>query len=133
MNKQGFFTDDEIISVYSREQAIDDGFLVDVSGSSECQRNGFLFPVALTRAVWDQFVEVPKGVIGQDMSGRLMDILWILRLNIRSGANGSEILFSLRVRNDNREGQPPLISLKAVCGPGDDGAACITIMRLSED
>jgi hypothetical protein len=133
MNKQGFFSDAEIISVYSREQAINDGFLVDVSGSLECQQNGFLFPVALTRAVWDQFVEVPKGVIGQDMSGRLMDILWILRLNIRSGANGSEILFSLRVRNDNREGVPPLIALKAVCRPGDDGAPCITITRFSQD
>jgi len=75
MNKQGFFSDAEIISVYSREQAIADGLLVDVSGCSECQQNGFLYPVALTRAVWDQFVEVPKGVIGQDLAGRLWDIL----------------------------------------------------------
>ena len=133
MNKQGLLSDAEIISVYSREQAIDDGFLVDVSDSSECQRLGFRFPVALTRAVWDRFVEVPKGVIGQDMVGRLWEILRVLRMNIRSGANGGEIWFSLRVRNDNREGVPPLIALKAVCRPGDNGDPCITIMRFSED
>jgi len=75
MNKQGFFSDAEIISTYSREQAVADGLLVDVSESSECQQLGFLCPVALTQSVWGQFVEVPKGVIGQDLAGRLWDLL----------------------------------------------------------
>ena len=75
MNKQGFFSDAEIISTYSREQAIEDGFLVDVSQSSECQQLGFLCPVALTRAVWDRYVEVPAGVPCQDLHGRLWDLL----------------------------------------------------------
>jgi hypothetical protein len=29
--------------------------------------------------------------------------------------------FPVHVRNDNRERTPPLVRLKAVCGPGDDG------------
>lgn len=133
MNKQGFFSDAEIISVYSREKAMADGLLVDVSESSECQQLGFLCPVALTRSVWDQFVEVPKGVIGQDLAGCLWDVLWMLRSAIRTGGRGMQMQFSLHVRNDNREGMPPLVSLKAACGPGDDGSPTITIMLPEED
>jgi hypothetical protein len=41
--------------------------------------------------------------------------------------------FALHVRNDNRERTPPLVRLKAVCGPGDDEEPVITVMRLDED
>jgi hypothetical protein len=37
------------------------------------------------------------------------------------------------VRNDNREGDPLLVDLKAVFGPDDDGSPCITIMLPDED
>jgi len=73
--KQGLFSDAPVISVYTRAQAIDDGFLVDVSDSSENKEIGFKFPVSLTRAVWDRYVEVPAGVPCQDLHGRLFDLL----------------------------------------------------------
>jgi hypothetical protein len=38
------------------------------------------------------------------------------------------VRFGVHVRNDNREGTPPLVRLKALCGPGDDGSPCITVM-----
>jgi hypothetical protein len=41
--------------------------------------------------------------------------------------------FALHVRNDNREGPPPLVRLKAVSGPGDDGKPVITVMLPDED
>jgi hypothetical protein len=37
----------------------------------------------------------------------------------------------LLVRNDKRRPRP--VRLKAVCGPDDDGRACITIMLPDED
>jgi hypothetical protein len=40
------FTDDDIISVYTRQDAIEDGIFVDVSGVA--RRHGFTIPVALT-------------------------------------------------------------------------------------
>jgi hypothetical protein len=44
------------------------------------------------------------------------------------------VRFGVHVRNDNREGTPPLVRrLKAVCGPGDDGEPCITVMLPEED
>jgi hypothetical protein len=41
--------------------------------------------------------------------------------------------FALHVRNDSRERTPPLVRLKAVCGPGDDGEPVLTVMRPDED
>jgi hypothetical protein len=125
------FTKDDVIFSYTRAQAIEDGVLVDVSKLA--QEAGFLFPVALTRTVWDQYVVVPDGVSGQDETGRLWDVLNMLRFAIRKGSGGSELRFHLHVRNDNCEGDPPLVELKAVCGPNDDASPCITVMRTDED
>ena len=45
------------------------------------------------------------------------------------------MLFRLHVRNDNRDRTPPLVTLKAVCGPRDidDPAAAITVLMADED
>ena len=66
---------DEIIYAYTRAQAIEDGVLADVSEMAK--EAGFRYPVALTHAVYVKYVEVPEGVIGQDESGRLWDILFM--------------------------------------------------------
>jgi hypothetical protein len=93
---------------------------------------GIHYPVALTRAVWECCVSVPPGVLCQDEAGRLWDVVWLLRCAIgRSG--GAEVRFCVHVRNDNRERTPPLIRLKAVCGPGDQGEPVITVMLPEED
>lgn len=119
------------ISVYSRKQAIDDGFLIDVSETA--RETGFVFPVALTAGAWGECVEVPKGVKGQDEAGRLWVVLDLLREAIRDSSGGREIRFQLHVRNDNRAGTPPLVTLKSVSGPGDDGEPVLTIMLPDED
>lgn len=121
------------ISTYSRAQAIEDGVLVDISQSSEAGECGFKFPIAMTRAVWNQYVEVPPGVAHQDWKGRLWDVLYMLRHEIRTGPPRSVILYKLHVRNDNRDRTPPLVTLKAVCGPGDTPEPVITIMLPEED
>ena len=123
----------EVIDTYSRAQAIEDGVLVDVSNSDEAIEAGIRFPVALTRAVWDKYVKVPEGVAGQDVNGRLWDILYIFSIAARSPHRSDTMYFQLHVRNDNREGTPPLVTLKSVCGPGDGGDPVITIMERNED
>src|ERR1035438_5448483 len=111
-----------VIYRYTRAQAIEDGFLIDVSKTPEAIEAGFKLPVAMTRAVWNRCVEVAAGVIGQDIPGRLWDGLYMLRIAIQRTARGSDTVFmELHVRNDNSEGMPPLVSLKAICGPGDEG------------
>jgi hypothetical protein len=69
----------------------------------------------------------------QDEAGRLWDVLWMLLCAIRQGQAGGEVRFAVHVRNDNRERTPPLVRLKAVCGPDDDGSPCITVLLPDED
>jgi hypothetical protein len=119
----------EVLSVYTRAQALEDGVLVDVSETAK--EGGIRFPVALTATVWGQYVEVP-GLTGQDEAGRLWDILWLFRLHARK-FSGDTMLFNLHVRNNNTECEPPLVTLKAVIGPGDTPEPVITIMLPEED
>ena len=123
---------DFILHTYSRREAIDDGILVDVTEpAKEC---GFRIPVAVTAAVWSEYVTVPDGVQGQDERTRLWDVLFILLVTIRSGReSGAEIRYHLHLRNDNLVGEPPIVELKAVCGPNDDGTPCVTVMLPTED
>ncbi len=119
-----------VISSYSRADAIDDGVLIDVSETAS--EAGIVFPVAVTSAVWAKYVEVPDGVQCQDEAGRLWDILWMFCCRAKL-EGGSFISFNLHVRNDNRNRTPPLVQLKAMCGPGDDAEPVITIMLPEED
>jgi hypothetical protein len=102
--------------------------LVDVTAVAK--EAGILYPTALTRAVWDNFVRVPEGVIGQDEQGRLWDVVWLLRHAARS-SQGDTIFFYLHVRNDNHRATRH--QLKAICGPEDDGRPCITVLLPTED
>ncbi len=77
-------------------------------------------------------VAVPPGVACQDEAGRLWDVVWMLRVGVQRAA-GSLVLYSLHVRNDNRSGTPPLVRLKAVCGPGDAAEPVIRVMMPDED
>ena len=122
----------DIIYAYTRKQAIEDGFQVDVS--STAAEAGIKFPVFLTRAVFDAYVVVPSNVTGQDEAGRLWDIVWMLRYGIKCSPDGSNpIQVSLRVRNDNRAAR--LVKLIANCGPMDidDPQPAITVMMPDED
>ena len=128
----GFWDDAEVIYAYTRTQALEDGVLVDVSEMAK--EAGIKFPVALTAAVYGKYVEVPDGIKGQDESGRLWDILWMLRC-AAGGCQGYTLQFQLYVRNHNQErlDHRDLVTVKAVCGPGDQGEPVITIMLPDED
>jgi hypothetical protein len=126
------FENADLIHRYTRADAIRDGVLIDVSAVA--REVGFRCPVALTAAVWTKCVAVPPGVLCQDEAGRLWDVLTMLRFAVRGRSGGaSGVRFGVRVRNDNRDGTPPLVRLKALCGPGDDGAPVVTVMLPEED
>ena len=65
------------------------------------------------------------------MTARLSQLL---RFAIRRRSGDTrEVRFAVHVRNSNRGGTPPLVWLKALCGPDDDGAPCLTILLPDAD
>ena len=69
--------EEKIISTYARKEAIEDGFLVDVSETCESKEAGFKAPICLTAGV-HALVEVPESLKGiQDYRGRLWDTLYM--------------------------------------------------------
>jgi hypothetical protein len=125
-----------LIHAYTRAQAIDDGELIDVSKTAK--QTGFKLPVAVTRAVWDQYIDwTPadddKQTI-QHASGRLWDVLWMLYLACRRSAGESFLNYCLYViPRDGHARKPRQVELKAVIGGGDNGEAVITVMLPNED
>lgn len=133
-NVWGYMSDEknlfgEVIFSYTRAEAIADGVLIDVSETAK--EAGFRYPVALTHAVFTEYVQVPEAATDQDETGRLWDILHMLRFAAAKSSGESEILFKLYVKNDSQRAQ--LVTLKSVCGPSDDATPCITVMLPEED
>jgi len=90
------FSDWEVIDTYSTKQAVEDGFLVRVDQKIS-KEAGIKYPVYLTRAVWDKYVELPKGFENvQDLDGRLWDVLYMFMFAARS-CNSSTLMYKLNV------------------------------------
>jgi len=126
------FADMPVIFSYTRQQAIDDGVLVDLT--EWAKETGFRIPVACTRALWDGYLEPPKGTeeLGQSLRGRAHDLLWMLYVAIRK-ASASNDLLHFEVIFLNRRKRHETVQLKAVCGPGDQGEPVLTVMLPNED
>ena len=122
---------------YTREQAIKDGVLVDVTETAK--EAGFQVPVALTRAVWVDCVEWPAALNKtrgyQDETGRLWDVLWMAYMAIsRVRRGGEQLRYSLlRLERTGTAQAPREVALKLHSGPGDNGEHVITIMEPEED
>jgi hypothetical protein len=123
---QPFWTEEDLISVYTRAQAIEDGVLVDVSEMAK--EAGITIPVALTARVWHDDRSRPYG---QSEEGRLWDILIMLRFRISLDRGSSQLLFTFLAIMKER--QQRKILLKAMLGGGDNGKPVITIMFPEED
>jgi Family of unknown function (DUF6573) len=145
------FEDADLISVYTRAQAIADGTLIDLTNATD--RDGrklspFKWPVAMTQAAFAETISAGgKWVAGppgddyenlvlpgcQDFAGRVWDVLWMLVVAIRRSADGADcVRFEVSVLVDG-ERDRRTVQLKSLCGPGDDGEPVLTIMLPNED
>jgi len=127
----------QIISMYTRAQAIADGVLVDVTETA--REAGFRCPVALTQGVYAECVawdkEDSRRQTHQDEAGRLWDVLWMAADAARRGASGEpRTPYQLHcVPRDGKSRTPVLTTLHAHAGLGDNGELVITIMLPHED
>lgn len=125
----------DMISLYSRADAIRDGVLIEADPSL-CKQAGMRWPVAVSDHLWgyiepENLEEMP----GQSVEGRLWDLLWMFTRSAKR-ATGSADRLVYRVILQMKTGKTPTrqetITVIAVCGPGDDNEPVITLM-LPED
>lgn len=130
------FSHDEIIFVYTRADAVSDGVLVELSDQIVSEA-GVKVKVAVTRAVWDDFLSPSylDDLPGQSVEGRTWDLLWMFGCAARRSRHASTIHFRVLFVTMKESGSIVTedVLLKAVCGPGDEGEPVITIMLPWED
>ena len=126
--EKNLFENAPIISSYSRAQAIDDGFLVDLS-EADGAKGHFKFPLACTVGVWaiiEKAVNNPKW--HNDLAGVLHDICWMSRFG--RAVDPTTRLFKVVIKGAGRKSK---FTFKIVCGPGDTPEPVLTIMLPEED
>lgn len=127
----------DVIYRYTREQAIADGVLIDVSVTA--REAGFILPVAMTAAAWSDAVAWEDAdnerQSYQDESGRLWDVLFMAAWAVRSQQRAiQQLSFRLkRIPRDGRSTTSRQLTLKLIFGPGNDGEPVMTILMPNED
>lgn len=122
-----FWTDADLISSYTRAQAIEDGALIDVTDTA---KQLFKIPVAVTSAVWNDINAIPPRLQGiQDPIGRLWDILWMGQFAAKGAPTQDTITYRLIMHIS----RTTYYTVKMVIGGGDAGEPVITLMRPDED
>ena len=131
----------EVIFAYTREDALQDGVLVELPGEL-CREAGVIVPVAVTAEVWHL---IDPGNLdrmpGQSVTGRAWDLLWTFAIAARSsrGRHRSTVVFRCEflicreAMGGTEINERKTVTFRAVCGPGDQGEPVITIMLPWED
>ena len=127
----------EPISVYTRQQAIDDGVLVDVTDTAK--EAGFKLNTCVTSAVWNDCCawtedDVQQSRYLQDQSGRIWDVVYMAAIAARENTSNSQVHYVIsRIPRPGNADVSKTVTLKLHVGPGDKGEAVITIMQPHED
>lgn len=121
------FDNSEIISRYTRKQALEDGVLVDVSPLA--REAGIRYPVLVTSNVFSILNDTSCSC--QDLEGRTWDMLTIFKLHARLESGNIVKFAPMLLMKDGEKATP--VKMWAQCGPGDDLEPVITIMLEDED
>jgi len=119
----------EVIYTYTRDQALSDGVLIDVTAMAK--EAGFSCPAAITAALFAELSPNSRELsFGQSYDGRLWDVLFIAQMAARRAIWDSQTAFcvSLAVCPEKLGRlRKRLLNLWLVIGPGDDHEPVITI------
>jgi len=118
--RTGLFEGADVISTYTRAQAIEDGVLVDLSAAAPgvCAQH-YKYPIACTASVWAIIERAVKNEKhGNDLNGVVHDLLWMSRTYKRQ-LDESTVIFRVKITGAGRQS---VFNFKMVCGPDDDAA-----------
>jgi hypothetical protein len=116
------------IHIYTREDAKQDGVLVDVTGTA--REAGFKVDTAITTALDVDISDLSSPLLdgGESREGRLWDVLFTGHFAAHRNG-GATITYTVHMPVGEKE----LYEVKAVIGPGDDEEPVLTLMRPDED
>ncbi len=107
---------------FSRQDAISHGQLVDVS--EPARRLGYGCQVAVTAALWNEYIATSPGLFVEAQQKRLREILSLLRFAILTVDRTSRFTLT--------HGKPVAVMVTALADPDDCTEAAITIMLPGE-
>jgi len=127
----------EPIHVYTRQQAIADGVLVDVSAAA--RDVGFRLPVAMTAGAWAEAIaweaDDPLNLLLVEVEqARLTRLL--VHANVAARRAGDESTVTFQALRDGTQCPAETgtnVPLKMMIGPGDVGGPVLTILLPGED
>ena len=111
-----------------RAQELRSGVLIDVSDMAN--EVGFVYPVAVTKNLWEDINAIPAAYSHENVKGRLWDVLMMAKVAARqSERGGAELHYNLVLHVEGTSVYP----VKLVCEPGDDFAPVITLSNPEKD
>jgi len=127
-NKQTTADGWEIIDVYTRAQAIEDGFLIECPEDVRHEA-GIKFPVAFTDSVW-HIIETTAEKNKETIDWVIWDVFTMFKFYLQNGIkqdrDSNMLLFKVNFQGEDKV-------LKSIIGPGDTMDPVITIMLPTED
>ena len=124
-NDNNPFNNTEIIYSYSREQAIEDGVLADVS--SYAIELGIKIPVAFTATLMSVILDIPKAHDYQTQRGRVHDVLFLALLSLKKMIKNQIEISFFNVTLQTSDTENPTQSLQMVLSCGDTCEPVLTI------
>jgi hypothetical protein len=118
-----------VISVYTRKQAIEDGVLIDLSSNFPNETRMFKWNVCCTSTVWSM-IERAAEEDCVEITVYCWDVCYmgLHAINAVRDSGGQELFFNVCLPLGKPEKK-----LKLHCGPGDSGEPVLTIMLPHED
>jgi hypothetical protein len=116
--------------ITNRQQAIQAGFLIDVS--TDAQKLGLTFPVTVTKPLWEVGIAPGDSISDEEKAQRLRDVLMAFRLRIASQATLSPLIDFPAMLALPPGGVPQPVPLFALIQPDEQNRAAATLLLPNE-
>jgi hypothetical protein len=116
--------------ITNRQQAIQAGFLIDVS--LDAQKLGLTFPVTVTKPLWEVGIAPTESMSEEEKTERLRDVLMAFRLRIASQATLSPLIDFPAMLAMPPGGVPQPVPLFALIQPDEQNRAAATLLLPNE-
>ena len=116
--------------IASRQEAIEAGFLIDVT--TDAKRLGLTFPVTVTKPLWEVGIAPDQVLSDDDKSARLRDILMAFRLRLAGQGTLSPLIDFPALLELPPGSVPQPVALFALIQPDEQQRTMVTLLLPNE-